>query len=411
MNSTEDGTQKGENVAEHRQRHIADEMEKREKEIDQRFEKEQIGKAETSRLRLVRLLHRLKARIGQDAKSFRVYRILRILVILTMVRSFVTGSYENAALCLLSLILFLLPAFFEENLHIVIPNPFEITIYFFIYAAEILGEINHYYTMIPGWDTMLHTLNGFLCAAVGFSLVDILNQKSQKFHLSAGYLALVAFCFSMTIGVCWEFIEFTMDQLFQLDMQKDYIVKTIGSVTLDPTHSQIPIKVSNITKTVIYTASGKTVTVHGGYLDIGIIDTMKDLLVNFVGALAFSIFGFLYLSGKDRKRAGIGNAIVDGLILHRADEPPAAEMVEEEEEAEEKEDETMTDFMRGKAKAESVVGRSEEKPETAASGRPEEKPEATASGRPEEKPETTASGRQSEPGEMKTSGASAHNKA
>ena len=162
---------------------------------------------------------------------------------------------------------------------------------------------------------------------------------------------------------------------------------------------------------MIYTASGKTVTVHGGYLDIGIIDTMKDLLVNFVGALAFSIFGFLYLSGKDRKRAGIGNAIVDGLILHRADEPPAAEMVEEEEEAEEKEDETMTDFMRGKAKAESVVGRSEEKPETAASGRPEEKPEATASGRPEEKPETTASGRQSEPGEMKTSGASAHNKA
>ena len=337
-------------------------MEKRQDELDRRYEKQQIGKAEKSRFRVTRLLHRLKARIGQDAKSLRVYSILRVLVIFTMIRSFFTGSYENAALCLLSLILFLMPAFFEENLHIVIPTPFEITIYLFIYAAEILGEINHYYTMIPGWDTMLHTLNGFLCAAVGFSLVDILNQKSQRFHLSAGYLALVAFCFSMTIGVCWEFFEFTMDQLFQLDMQKDYIVKTIGSVTLDPTHSQIPVKVKNITKTVIYTASGRTVTIEGGYLDIGIIDTMKDLMVNFVGALAFSIFGFLYLSGKDRKRARIGNAIVDGLILHREDEPPAAEELEEEEE-EEKAIRTRADPVRGKEKTSAKAGQSEEKSE------------------------------------------------
>ncbi len=340
-------TERRTEVAEQKRRRIADEVEKRQDELDRRYEKEQIGKAEKSRFRVTRLLHRLKARIGRDSKSLRVYSILRILVILTMLRSFFTGSYENAALCLLSLLLFLMPAFFEENLHIVIPTPFEITIYLFIYAAEILGEINHYYTMIPGWDTMLHTLNGFLCAAVGFSLVDILNQKSQKFHLSAGYLALVAFCFSMTIGVCWEFFEFTMDQLFQLDMQKDYIVKTIGSVTLDPTHSQIPYKVKNITKTVIYTASGKTVTINGGYLDIGIIDTMKDLMVNFVGALGFSIFGFLYLSGKDKKRARIGNAIVDGLILHREDEPPAAEELEEEEEEEEKESADKTQKNRG----------------------------------------------------------------
>ena len=166
----------------------------------------------------------------------------------------------------------------------------------------------------------------------------------------------------MTIGVCWEFFEFTMDQLFQLDMQKDYIVKTIGSVTLDPTHSQIPVKVKNITKTVIYTASGRTVTIEGGYLDIGIIDTMKDLMVNFVGALAFSIFGFLYLSGKDRKRARIGNAIVDGLILHREDEPPAAEELEEEEE-EEKAIRTRADPVRGKEKTSSKAGQSEEKSE------------------------------------------------
>lgn len=156
----------------------------------------------------------LRERIRLDRKTFLLYTVLRILVILTAVRCFLTQNYEGFALCLLSLILFLLPSFFEEKLKLEIPPLFEGIIYLFIYAAEILGEVNHYYTAIPGWDTMLHTLNGFLCAAIGFSLVDIMNRKSRRLNLSPLYLALVAFCFSMTIGVIWEFIEFTLDQLF-----------------------------------------------------------------------------------------------------------------------------------------------------------------------------------------------------
>ena len=80
------------------------------------------------------------------------------------------------------------------------------------------------------WDTVLHTLNGFLMAAIGFALVDILNRnKKISFQLSPAFLAVVAFCFSMTIGVIWEFFEFGMDQIFHLDMQKDTIVNTIYS--------------------------------------------------------------------------------------------------------------------------------------------------------------------------------------
>ena len=243
----------------------------------------------------------LRERIRLDRKTFLLYSVLRILVILTGVRCFFTRNYEGFALCLLSLILFLLPSFFEEKLKLEIPPLFEGIIYLFIYAAEILGEVNHYYTAIPGWDTMLHTLNGFLCAAIGFSLVDILNRKSHNLNLSPLYLSIVAFCFSMTIGVIWEFIEFTFDQFFYLDMQKDFIVRTIGSVTLDPTHSQIPVRVSNITRTIIETAGGKTYTIKGGYLDIGIIDTMKDLIVNFVGAVAFSIIGYFSVKYRERK--------------------------------------------------------------------------------------------------------------
>ncbi len=267
------------------------------------------------------LVKRLQEHIKTDPKMFRIYSVLRILVLVTLIRCLITGNYESAALCILSLVLFLLPAFFETRLKIQIPGIFEGIIYCFIFAAEILGEINHYYVLIPGWDTMLHTMNGFLCAAVGFSLIDILNQKSDKLELSPLYLAIVAFCFSMTIGVVWEFFEFAMDQLFFLDMQKDFIVQNFGSVTLDPNGLGSPIKVSNITQTIIETADGSTYTIDGGYLDIGILDTMKDLLVNFVGAIVFSVIGYFYVKNRNKK------SIAPGLIIRRqTDEEIAADI-------------------------------------------------------------------------------------
>ena len=248
-------------------------------------------------------LDHYKERIKLNRRSYLVYTVLRILVIITAVRSFFLGNYESLLLCILSLILLLLPAFFEEKFRVRIPTTFEIIIYLFIYAAEILGEVNHFYTAIPIWDTMLHTLNGFLCAAIGFSLVELLNRNSKRMHLSPLYLTLVAFCFSMTVGVLWEFFEFGADQFFGLDMQKDFIVSSIASVTLDPDNSQKVIKVSEITRTIIETASGEQTIMDGGYLDIGIIDTMKDLIVNFVGAVVFSVFGYMYVKYQDKNIA------------------------------------------------------------------------------------------------------------
>ena len=195
----------------------------------------------------------------------------------------------------------MIPVFLEESFHIEIPPMFQISIYMFIYAAEILGEINNFYTKIPGWDTMLHTINGFLCAAVGLSLVDLLNKSSRKIKLSPLYLAVAAFCFSMTIGVLWEFFEFFNDVLFCVDMQKDFIVPYFGSVKLDPTNSQIPIRVSNIARTIIETNDGASYIINGGYLDIGIVDTMKDLFVNFIGAVTFSIIGYIHEKKRPAK--------------------------------------------------------------------------------------------------------------
>ncbi len=243
-------------------------------------------------MKLNEYMRSLRNSYRENEKTFIFFSILRAMVLLTLVRCILTRNYQSAALCVLTLVLFLLPAFFQDKMNLTIPPVFQAIIFGFIFAAEILGEVNHYYVKIPGWDTMLHTMNGFLCAAVGFSLIYILNRNSRNISLSPLYLTLVAFCFSMTIGVLWEFFEFTMDQFFFLDMQKDFIVKGFGSVTLDPANMGTPIHVSEITDTVINTLSGQTYSVQGGYLDIGILDTMKDLLVNLAGAIVFSIIGY-----------------------------------------------------------------------------------------------------------------------
>ena len=244
----------------------------------------------------------------KNKRTFIFYLILRGLVILTLIRCILTNNYESAAICILSLLLFLMPAVLQKQMKIEFPAVFQAIIFGFIYAAEIMGEVNHYYVIIPGWDTMLHTINGFLCAAIGFSLIYLLNRGSKHFNLSPFYLTLVAFCFSMTVGVIWEFFEFAMDQLFYVDMQKDFIVQNIGSVTLDPNDSGMPFMIQNITDTVINTADGQSYTVAGGYLDIGIIDTMKDLLVNLVGAVAFSIIGYTTL--KFSKKSAIAESLM-----------------------------------------------------------------------------------------------------
>ena len=237
--------------------------------------------------------------LREHRSSFIVFSILRILVLAVLVRQIMLASYESAFFCVLTLLLLYVPSWVQVKLRIELPPPLEITILCFIFAAEILGEVNAFYVVVPNWDTMLHTLNGFLAAAVGFSMVILLNDDERlTFHLSTFFLALVAFCFSMTIGVLWEFFEFSMDYFFGFDMQKDTVIHSIHSVLLDPTRTNTVVTIPNIQDVDI---NGQSLGV-GGYVDIGIIDTMKDLFVNFIGAVVFSITGFFYAKSKGRRR-------------------------------------------------------------------------------------------------------------
>lgn len=222
--------------------------------------------------------------------------ILSILVILVIVRQALMGHYENIFTCVLTLVLFGIPLFIDRRLGIDIPPTLEAIILCFIFAAEILGEINSFYTLIPYWDTMLHTINGFLMAAIGIAMVDIIN-RSENFamELSPLFVAVVAFCFSMTVGVLWEFFECGMDLFFAKDMQKDTFVTVINSVALNPQGLNI---VEHVPIESLMVNGEDWLAKYGGYLDIGLLDTMKDLFVNFIGALVFSVIGYFYVKNR-----------------------------------------------------------------------------------------------------------------
>lgn len=247
--------------------------------------------------------------------------VLSFLILLTLIRSIFMHRFENVFVCVLSLVLFAMPLLIERSLAIDIPPLMEAIIYCFIYAAEILGEINSFYTLIPGWDTMLHTINGFLVAAVGFCLVDLFDRSERfSFKLSPLFLAIVAFCFSMTVGVLWEFFEFGADQFFGTDMQKDFIVQQVNSVTLNPSGLN---EVVHVPIESLVVNGEDWMEFPGGYVDIGLIDTMKDLQVNFIGAVAFSLIGFFYVKsrGKGRLAASLIPIVLDPEEIEQAEQP------------------------------------------------------------------------------------------
>jgi len=239
---------------------------------------------------------------GKHKFTVVLYFVLRVIVIALLVRAVLAGNWESAAACAMTLLLFFLPLLVEKTFRVKLPDALECIALLFAFSAEILGEIGCFYIRFPYWDDMLHTVNGFIFAAFGFCLVDIFNRNERfSVKLSPLFQALVAFCFSMTIGVMWEFFEFSVDRLFLLDMQKDTLLGSISTVTLDPAMANRSITVPHVGRTVLYGSGGEILaTVEGGYLDVGLVDTMHDLFVNFVGAVIFSIIGAVYVKQRGR---------------------------------------------------------------------------------------------------------------
>ncbi len=237
-------------------------------------------------------------------KKLIVEIVLIIMVLFTIVRQFILGSYHDVFLGAFTLVLFAAPKIVQKSFNVSIPGVLETIILVFIFSAEILGEINAFYIKIPLWDTMLHIINGFLTSAIGFALIDICDRnENASTKMSPFFVAFTAFCFAMTVGVIWEFFEFGMDWFFGTDMQKDWVVPAVHSVMLNPQGLNVPVHIAVNS----FAVNGEEFNI-GGYLDIGLVDTMKDMMVNFIGAAVFSVIGIFYL--KNRKETGLAAALI-----------------------------------------------------------------------------------------------------
>lgn len=181
-----------------------------------------------------------------------LYWLLKAIIFLDLLISLFRFQWLNAVLLGLILLITFIPTILKSQYRLHIPLEFDLFIVSFIFFSLFLGEVHDYYRTIPWWDLWLHFESGFFLGIVGFLLVYILNeQKRIDVHLKAGFVALFAFTFAITIGVFWEFFEFILDS-------------TLGWNTLKS----------------------------------GITDTLGDLLGAALGALIISILGYLWMEKK-----------------------------------------------------------------------------------------------------------------
>ncbi len=204
--------------------------------------------------------------------------------------------YFDVFLCVCTSILLTFPLLISSKSKMYLPGLFRTILYFFIFNSIIMGEVNGLFVKVENWDNLQHFTSAFILTAFFlYYLEGKLDPKENK--LSNLFMSFLTFSVVMLIGVLWEFIEYGADVTFKTDMQKDYIINEIHSATPDKEGKRI--NATGIYKTALYDKDGKLIkTIEGGYLDVGIKDTMKDFFVNGLGSLAFLL---LVMSGNKKQ--------------------------------------------------------------------------------------------------------------
>ena len=188
-----------------------------------------------------------------------ISNLVRIALIILYVRGWIVSDHSQDFLIILTFAMTYYPSILEKRFGVYLPNGLQIVITLFIFAAQVLGELNGFYTSVPWWDLMLHTISGTVLGMIGFLFVYLLNEKGDaNVNLSPAFVIIFAFCFALTIGVFWEFFEYGSDRLLGYNMQR-------------------------------FRLPGED----------GLVDTMNDLIVDAVGAGIACIVGWLYIKTQN----------------------------------------------------------------------------------------------------------------
>jgi len=232
-----------------------------------------------------------KNNYGQIVKIF-----LGLLIILIMVRQLILKEWFLAFTCCYTIGLFTIPRIFDKKFNIKFPVFMEIGIYLFIFASCILGEVGEYYIHVSWWDDLLHVTSGMLLMAISLYLVSVYDSRITRLYLTNFFKILLSFCLTITVLVLWECFEFCMDKIFLTDMQKDTVIKEIVSVNLNEELVNRPVKIH---VDHLYVNHEDWINLYGGYIDIGLNDTMHDLFDGLIGSSIIAILSYLYYRRKE----------------------------------------------------------------------------------------------------------------
>lgn len=226
------------------------------------------------------------------------YFVVNMFVIITSLFQLNNGNIKNFNLTLITMIIILLPFILELKLNIKITKTLKIIFLLFIVSSIILGEIYCFYQLIPIWDNILHFIKGFIATMIGFSLIKLLNNQNDIKKLSTLFLLMFSFSFSITLDISWELFEFFSDKYFNVDMQKDTYIDTIKTVKLNNDNKLMTIVYIDHTR--IYDKNNKEIITINGYLDIGLNDTMEDMIVTFIASSIAIIEIYLYIKNINK---------------------------------------------------------------------------------------------------------------
>ena len=222
--------------------------------------------------------------------------VFELICLGTLCYSIYLNNFEFVCLSLTSAFFVFFPWCVQRWLHLEFTPGMKVMIFILAVLAASAGHVYKFYHLIPMYDKILHCYFGFIFAPFGFIIPLIADRSSEK-KTHTAMCVLMAFTSVVTISVLWELIEFGVDTIFHMDLQRDYVLHRMTSYDLHGASEGTMYHVENITKTVIYTADGQAVEHAGGYLDIGLFDSMLDLLVAVIGSGLFSLL-YLIKNGK-----------------------------------------------------------------------------------------------------------------
>lgn len=204
----------------------------------------------------------------------KILNLIKVVVLIHLLSNIINGLWTATFICLFSLIILLISDFIQNKLKY--NNVFALLIYTFLTSSLIGGEIYNLYVKIWYYDIIMHTLSSFIVSGLLYYLLKILNIK-----IITTITVLFIFSFAMMIASLWEITEFTIDRVFNSDMQKDTIITEIKSKLLSKEGKYVIKKKINKMKIGDDTVDG--------YLDIGLYDTIDDMICATCGSIIFIV--------------------------------------------------------------------------------------------------------------------------